>query len=220
VRRQALDVDRDPLAALTGGDHAVARTPALHAQDGVEVPQACDPVERTLTQLFVGDRQVLDQPEAVGVGGEGAHDVRADHEPSLHVRYAGAARHVTVDRERPLGGGAGREHGVVMAEQRDARRPGALQRGAQIAAGELGARAIVPQPRRHQRRELIQGLRVAAGAVVRDPRLQIGERERKIVARAAVDLAGQHAGSDHSDHETILSISVKSVKDDASQSDD
>jgi hypothetical protein len=55
---------------------------------------------------------------------------------------------------------------------------------------------------------------------VRDPGLQIGQREREIVACAAVDLAGQHAGSDHSDHETILSISDDSVKGDTNRSGD
>ena len=64
--------------------------------------------------------------------------MRRHGEPALHVGDAGADQAVVLVPQRTPRGRAQREDRVVMAEQRDARAPGALQCGMHVQAGGRG----------------------------------------------------------------------------------
>ena len=117
--------------------------------------------------------------------------MRRDGDSALHVGDARPVAAAGVVAERPLGGGAVREDGVVVAEQRHARGALAFERRVQVeprvlGRDELGMEAVALERVRHRRREPVERRRVVAGRVDVHPGLQVGEERVELCCRLRV----------------------------------
>ncbi len=136
--RATTSSQRPPLRAATtappGRPHSMHRTASKPAS------RACVAIgsERTSSSgtLTSSSRAKGRSPAA-----SSARCVCRHGQPALHVRDAGPDQAVALAPQRSPRGGAEREDGVVMAEQRDARPPGALERRRARAGRPARARA-------------------------------------------------------------------------------
>ena len=133
---------RPPLRAATTAPPG--RPHSMHSTASKPASRACVAIgsERISSS---GTLDELEPREGTLAGGQQARRVCRHGQAALHVRDAGPDQALALASQRSPRGGAEREDGVVMAEQRDARPPGALQRRVHVQAGgrghELGTRA-------------------------------------------------------------------------------
>ena len=195
MRRAPERDDVEPAAALARGDDSAARPAALHAQHGVEARQPCLGGDRLGADLLVRHADELQPGERPLACGQHARCMCRHGQPALHVRDARPDQAIALAPQRSPRGGAQREHGVVMAEQRDARPPGALQRRMHVQAGGRG-HELAREPVARERRSELGRERVELGArsarrVVGDPAGEVAQHEIEICRDGIAHVPGR-----------------------------
>ena len=165
MRNQRAPLRRDTTSPF-GRPHSRQRTASMSEQPPARRRAA-------VPGLLVRHAHDLEQAERPRPFREQPSRVQRDRDAALHVGHARPVAALAVSTERPCGGSALREDGVVMAEQRDARgaRPaqGGVEREPARRLHELGIEPIALGLERENARQPVEGLEVAARACRRRP---------------------------------------------------
>ena len=206
VRRASARDDVEPAAALARGDDRAARPAALHAQDGVEAREPRLRRDRLGAHLLVGHGHELEPRERA----RRRRPAAARRAPRPRSRPScppcpGPSSRSPSRRSGRRATRAEREHGVVVAEQRDAR-PARRPRAPRARAGRPArARARWPgrspraSVRARRRARSSSGVR-AARRFVRDPAGDVAEDQLEIRRGGVVHVPGGRDRVGHRAH--------------------